>query len=356
MTILCDCLEPLLRKVAVVERKLEENYPKLFHYTGFSGLEGIIKEQTLWATNALFTNDVSELHEFKVKFNEYMMPSLNEFIDALSKKPEKQLDIQNLGGIEKIREILVDFIEHIYDFTFAGNLDHQPFVEPFIVSFCTTENEAIEKHGLLSQWRGYGQEGGYALEFDTARLIKLLEQEGKKWEGGYDLFGGKVVYSNEPAALFFDELGSEIAVIEKSFDRFLKDGDTTIFEDIYHPLIRSACRYKHWGFHEEKEIRIISIPPNGHTFQSLEKKRKSEGLLTERVVRRHFVRAGTPVPYIPLFEGITKLPDLPLPITRIIVGPHRDKELRRRAVISMLSQFQLDIPVSVSDIPYVRNY
>ena len=30
------------------------------------------------------------------------------------------------------------------------------------------------KHGLLSQWRGYGNDGGYAIEFNKKKLIMNL--------------------------------------------------------------------------------------------------------------------------------------------------------------------------------------
>ena len=34
----------------------------LYHYTNFKGLEGILKEDCLWATDAHTTNDSSEIH------------------------------------------------------------------------------------------------------------------------------------------------------------------------------------------------------------------------------------------------------------------------------------------------------
>jgi hypothetical protein len=31
-------------------------------------------------------------------------------------------------------------------------------------------NSDVAEHGLLSQWRAYGKQGGYAVAFDTSRL------------------------------------------------------------------------------------------------------------------------------------------------------------------------------------------
>lgn len=335
---------------------LEEDYPELFHYTGISGLEGIVKSQTLWATHALFMNDTTELREFKGRLHDILRPAFESFTAKMYDNPTAHSIIDQHGGYKNAIDEYMTFYNHMYEYTLLGTSNEQAFADPFVLSFCTHDDKDIKQHGLLSQWRGYGQEGGYALVFDTASLSRLLEQEGKKWTPGYDLFGGNVVYSNEPDDKFREEFGSDIETIAKSFLRFLEKGSPDILGDIYTPLIRCACRYKHWGFHEEKEIRFIAIPPNKHTYSLLVEERKLTGLLTDRVERRHFVRAGSPVPCLHLFDGVTQLPDSPLPITRIIVGPHRDKEQRRRAIESLLEQYQLNIPVSVSRIPYVRNY
>ena len=53
------------------------------------------------------------------------------------------------------------------------------------------------------------------------------------------------------------------------------------------------------------------------------------------------------IPYIEMFASL----DTPLPIERIIVGPHKDKESRASALRVMLRN--TDIQVTVSDIPYV---
>lgn len=335
---------------------LEEDYPELFHYTGISGLEGIIKSQTLWATHALFMNDTTELSEFKGKLHGILRPVIESFIAKMSDNSAARSLIEKHGGHKEILEKYIQFIDRMYEFTLLGTSHEQAFADPFVVSFCTHDDKDVKQHGLLSQWRGYGQEGGYALVFDTALLSKLLDQEAKKWSPGYDLFGGNVVYSNESDDKFREEFGEDVEAITTSFLLFLEKSSKDTLGGIYMPLIRCACRYKHWGFHEEKEIRFIAIPPNKDTYSMLVEERKLAGLLTDRVERRHFVRAGSPVPCLHLFDGVTQLPDSHLPITRIIVGPHRDKEQRRRAIESLLSQYQLNIPVSVSQIPYVRNY
>ena len=227
--------------------------------------------------------------------------------------------------------------------------------EPYIASFCTTENDEIKHHGLLSQWRSYGQDGGYAIVFDTAQLVSLVKQENEKW--GYQLIGADVVYSPHADEKlwhkkFREEMGEDIDKISTGIRDFMKTNSVQYLDSTYDPFVSCACRYKHWGFHEEREVRIVAIL---HPREVLDEQKVQEPIPKEKE-RQHFIRGGMLVPCIHLFEGITQLPDNPLPITRIIVGPHRDKEKRQYAVESLLSQHQLKIPVTVSDIPYVGNF
>jgi hypothetical protein len=41
-----------------------------------------------------------------------------------------------------------------------------------VTAFCTVDkgNEPVASHGLLGQWRAYGQQGGYVIIFDTEQL------------------------------------------------------------------------------------------------------------------------------------------------------------------------------------------
>lgn len=50
----------------------------------------------------------------------------------------------------------------------------------YVASLCNPSDQAPD-HGLLSQWRGYGQDGGYAVVFDRAGLSAALEHEQEKW-------------------------------------------------------------------------------------------------------------------------------------------------------------------------------
>jgi Protein of unknown function (DUF2971) len=323
-----------------METAIAERPSELFHYTGIGGLEGIVKSQTLWATHAAFTNDSTELRVFSEKLPGILRPVVEIGLAELVRQNQsRQALIDEHGGTENaIAKVTAGFAAGMYKAIF-GAAGIRPFVEPYITSFCTSTSVDIDQQGLLSQWRGYGQEGGYAVVFDTHKLTLLLDEERERWS--LDLFVGNVVYSRDTNEKVREELGEDIAIVATSVEELLKTlNGTKSLRNASAALVRCGCRYKHWGFHEEKEVRVIAIPAN-------------IGGLKEVKPRRHFVRAGTPVPCIHLFEGMTQLPTKPLPIKRIIVGPHREKDKRQRAVEILLSQYGLDIPVSVSEIPYI---
>jgi hypothetical protein len=184
--------------------------------------------------------------------------------------------------------------------------------------------------------------------FDTAELESLLREEHEKWR--YGLFWGDAVYSSQSDDKIREELGEDMDELSAAVAESMQEGwIPEPLEKTYGPLLRCACRYKHWGFHEEREVRIVAMPMNTDILTNEELSELTE---VEKP-RRSFLRGGTAIPCIHLFEGITQLPEKPLPITRIIVGPHPEKERRRRALEILLHQRRLHVPVTVSDIPYV---
>jgi hypothetical protein len=182
--------------------------------------------------------------------------------------------------------------------------------------------------------------------FDTTALDKLLTDEGTRW--GHELFGGNVVYSDATDTELEEELGTYLSRICNGVFSILQGtGTEADLIDIYPALLMCACRYKHWGFHEEKEVRVIStMPLSIHVVEQFQ----SRGIAAKP--RKHRCRNGTLVPYIELFEGITSQ-QRKLPIKRIIVGPHADGVNRRRSVETLLAQHGVDASVTISDIPYL---
>lgn len=319
-----------------------EDHPELFHYTGIDGLKGIVKSQTLRATHATYLSDTTEILAFQDRLPALLNPAVTKIIRDFSRQSTaNKILVANIGGETKAPSAISTRITTAMFRALFGSSDIEPFSEPYVTSFCTPATEEISAHGLLSQWRGYGQGGGYAIVFDTARLKIFLKEEYEKWR--YSLFLGDVIYSSESDEKIREEFGPHLDQLATSIKNWLiTRGADEALETTFDPLTRCACRYKHWGFHEEKEKRIVALLQHNH-ISSAEKPRNI------------FTRGSAPIPCIYLFEGITDLPRKPLPITRIIVGPHGKIDSNLRDVGSILKECRLDIPVSKSDIPYVNH-
>lgn len=327
---------------------LAETYQELFHYTDIAGLKGIIESQTLWATHAAFVNDTTEIKLFRERLPDILKPAVAKRITELARIPANQSLIRQHGGNQNAVEELSTHISKIMFDSLHGTQGTLPYVEPFVTSFCTAATAKIARHGLLSQWRSYAEQGGYAIVFDTLGLDALLKEEAGRWPRN-SLFAGDVIYSDNEEKLRF-ELDQQLNAITASITQWLKvPQNPETLENTYSALIQCACLFKHWGFREENEVRIVSVLP-GKELAEAHRAHAPEAAMKQRW---NFIRAGMAVPCIHLFEGLTRLPNEPLPITRIIVGPHWNKNERRRAAESLLEQHHLNIQVSVSEIPYV---
>jgi len=319
-------------------KPLAEEHPQLFHYTSAAGLDGIMRSQTLRATHYAYLNDAAEIRHFL----ESRLPQIFETVILKHRSDEKAAS--QLG-----RQIA----ESILDKLLNGAVGKEPLAEPYITSFCTPmdKDDRVDQHGLLSQWRGYGKDGGYALVFDTNSLSELLAEFSTKYENSGHLFAGDVVYSSQDNHIFFNEFAVDLNTMETFLMSHLHgDEDNKNLEKIFIAVMRCACRYKHWGFKEENEVRIIFIPNN----KEVREYARSERITINDIPRKQYIRSGASIPFVDLLEGVTSL-TTPLPIQRVIVGPCADhkKAKRVRAVEILLEQHHISAKVSASEIPYV---
>lgn len=325
---------------------VSEEYKKLYHYTTWEGLLGILGSQSLWATNYKFVNDYSELVLFRDKLISLVHPYASETVKEIIKQfPHVKGKVNEKGGIEEVirheAKALVDA-----QYSALGDVG----VQIYILSFCGQHsNRDINDNGLLSQWRGYGKGGGAALVFDTKKLEDILDLEASRFEYS-GVYLADVVYSDDELKLR-KELSQDLSVIADVVKEFF-DFDTFCnrkFVDAskaFHPFVRCISRYKHYGFREENEVRVIALPTviDGE----LERRAKADGvtLRPEKEVRFR-EKGGQRVPYIDLFDST----DIQLPIDRIIIGPHTEKVARAEALCARLGK--TDVKITCSDIPFV---
>ncbi len=343
---------------------LAKTHPELFHYTNAKGLVGIIESQSIWATDYRYLNDSTEIKFFlKDCLPSFLQPIGEEYLNELiSQNSITQLLINQQGGREKIiKSYIRDTLDANEKILLGSQNPEVALAEPYITSFCTVSGlekvvcDQVTAHGLLSQWRGYGHEGGYAIVFDTEYFSLLLKDVNEKWKNhlGY-FFIGDVVYSSDPNCKFVEEFDEDLSVIKEFFSNHLKDiEDDRNLEKIFYSLMRCACRYKHWGFKEENEVRIVVLPHTKN--KDYTEMVVAQGITDNTIPRKFFSKAGALVPYINLFEGVTS-PNKPLPIKRIVVGPTTsipEKNRRINAVRMLIEQHGIKAEVTASEIPYV---
>lgn len=184
----------------------------IHHYTSAAGLMGIIESKCLHATDVLHLNDSSEYG--------YAANLMAESIQRLSKT--------NAG--QCLKEL--------------PSFSQEPSQEPLgfigVVSFSEHDNS-------LSQWRGYASGSGYSLGFDFNELKTYAVGVG--WE----LL--PCLYSEADQSRLMDEL--VLAAVPSGPPGNLGPA-TTMSLTLFGLLLKYAPLFKHPGFAEEKEWRLIS--------------------------------------------------------------------------------------------------
>lgn len=187
----------------------------LTHYTNLAGLQGILQNNELWASNVAFLNDREELlHGVKCA-----KKSLSNILNDRVLKHWK-------SDITKI----VQEIE-------SGRLPNT-----YATCFC-------ERSDLLSQWRGYGgSEQGVALVFDRKGIDSLkIGKRSFLAPVQYGLVKGKV----ELKRSLRERL---LAIAEEDFAAMAEHEKS---KTVYDALSELIPRFKHKGFEGELEWRLV---------------------------------------------------------------------------------------------------
>jgi Protein of unknown function (DUF2971) len=317
-------------------------YPTLHHYTNWGGIEGIIKNQTLWATNVRYLNDTSEYYLAKKPFTRLLHPIVRKSINELSANSQSiKRYVDEHGGLEyQTNELVTDLVRSLYEV--SGD-------DYYVVSFCSEpKDEYVKSHGLLSQWRAYGHELGFAIVFDTVGLENLLAKEGEHFLYAPSHISD-VIYSNDEER-FENEFRPHFNNIEK----YVQEMIASIVSAAAAPTGLEAMtafnvcttRYKHRGFCEEAEVRIVAAPLFDTPKFVAEMEKQKLRLKPNKEIKFRTSR-GLSAPYLELFGGKFG----PLPIQKIIVGPGRNNQIAVELLKKILRG--KDIEVGMSELPYV---
>jgi hypothetical protein len=311
----------------------ESREDTLLHYTTADGLIGILGKNEIWSTAYYCTNDESELSAGK----DVLTPIFRSKTHQMIQEADPRVEIFRNRGVD-IREYADKFEQTIL--SFALN-----FFCVYITCLCKPNTKEDFLHGLLSQWRGYGIDGGYALQFSRSKLQARIEQAYNDQHLMYEL--QNVYYSAD------NPLRDEVLKHSEAFtSAYLNNLDTLVNWHFYEQTMPSPIanlpggpleslldyliHTKNEHFSEEKECRMSFLQPVS----------SSSGALPID----YFNRNGLLVPYIRTPSTFNILDC----IDWIIVGPSPRIANRFNSVTQMVRKMGLKIKVRPSHIPFSR--
>ncbi len=282
----------------------KNNPDSLFHYTTVDGMEGILANGTLRATDARHLNDPTEVIYGIGKAKEYLkgkLPSLN--CDA------------------KI------FFEEIINCDLEKRIHSRS--KYFISSFSSKEND-------LNQWRSYADGAkGFALEFSR----ELIDSSAKSAQSRLSVTEGCVYFNTYPVVYETTRQHAVVDNLTKLTDEALKENPPHeqrdfIFNTISICLFAISLTMKNEHYSEEKEYRFLKIAPPKHDGNKI----------------KYRTRGSSLVPYTEFgWKSAT-----PCPLKRVWIGPAAAHDTTPESVKEFLKHhgYGDEIEVVKSDIPY----
>lgn len=297
-----------------------------FHYTDLNGFMSIIDNHELWLSNVNFINDRNELQDGI----SICQKVINNYLEGnLTKKQKHGLDI-----------ILSKLNDGSSDGSWATNK-----FDVFASSFC-------KEGDLLTQWRGYGSNGGIAIGFDQQQLqdCRLMDSNLYNKEISNGTNPEEMMPHNELIPflqkVIYDDYEKEVIVkiildlyldsLDQQKNDVLFDLACSEFSDI---IFRYIPLFKNKSFFSEQELRYI--------YSIKETKRKLIDFRT---------RNGLILPFVKLkLLDYNCRPLKYLPISKIVIGPCLHSEDLLKSVKYFLKNsgnLELVDNVTPSVIPY----
>lgn len=309
----------------------------LFHYTTGVGLSGIIQNRELWATAYYCTNDDSELSMGRGFLTPYFVSHTKQLIDT------------NDATIQKIRANGVNPYIHANSFEQFVVENALAAFPAFICCFCKANSKEDFSHGLLSQWRGYGIDGGYALQFSKKKILAAIEAIKEPDKGQYEIRDIAYDVNNRLRQDVLNHIGSfksayegHLAELAEPFSRDnrneVRDPIVTVLGGPVESLVNYLIHTKSEHFAEERECRLSYV--------------EIGELGTSRIPTKFIDRNGLLVPYKALPNTILPFLDC---LESIIVGPNQRMSARFHAVCELIKEAGLKVSVRPSKIPFIKN-
>lgn len=279
-----------------VRLKQVEGSEILYHYTKSNGVNGIIHNNSFWATKSDFLNDPNEFNHI---YN--IITSICD--EVISNKNWKKMFLDDVLEEQAI--------------TSGGNKDY------FVLSFSNRRDS-------ITMWSEFGSRTGYNIGFKSKQIIERILEDNK-----IDYHGFVIYNSEEQKRIVKRILSSGLSEeMNMTFSEILELGARDRNDEIY----KKACRkfqkmtavyamfFKNEAFREEQEYRFV-----------FKKQRDTEVLFREK--------DGFMIPYIKI-----QLSKEPLPVKEIVVAPQNHIDLAKKGMEYMMLQKGYEVEVSLSNI------
>jgi len=272
----------------------------LYHYTSVMGVQGIIEQKAIWATNAQYLNDAQELTFGRNELYEAMMERAEELFP--NARPGDG------GACYSMATILRSAAEQLTPSASMRSGQSEHFI--YVSCFCEVDD-------LLSQWRAYGASGGVAIGFDTETLANATL-------GDQEVRLEQVRYGNDAMVEMVRRVVPQIAPHPRPHP------GTQGYLQARQVAFPALAAVKNEAFAEEREWRLLVA-----------------GTSNQKGLRFRNATLGL-IPYVELAFDKSA-------IKEVVVGPGAHQELRKEAIQLLLGTngFDVDsVTVRVSSAPY----
>jgi hypothetical protein len=291
-----DVLTNFLNELGSLSQDLVQHLKsgqKLCHYTSLEGALGIIGGHDVWLTNSRYSNDDEELSY----------------------------------GHRLVDEVLGEMTERT-----SGTIHQQPWLNRLMQRAAEARNDHVyiccfcEHANLLSQWRGYADNGGgVCIEFDPEGFTEFTGHDSQ--------FGLMRLWR-----VFYD-LTQQQEIVRKCIEYHWPGSEDERIDYIVGALQFFIPTFKNRDFREEQERRLIFTPIRQAPVQP--KFRTRNGLL---------------VPYFglkDLYQAALHGSAFRLPIKDVLIGPGKHRDLNMQSMELMLAANNYsDVSVTASSTPF----
>ncbi len=140
----------------------------LSHYTSERSLIGIVRSQSMWATDFLALNDSMEfIYALSAIYEEAHVLTLSKIPDEARVQMHNQL---------KARFQITEYIDALK----KQVAESDGYGSIYVTSFARGKNDDEDDRGILTLWDRYTDNEGYCVQFEEQSLRRLVDNEGTR--------------------------------------------------------------------------------------------------------------------------------------------------------------------------------